>query len=549
MGFPVPGPPGPPDTGAVAAHDVLSTAHAAEFAAVGLGWINVAGFGASPSATSAVNTAAFNAAIAYAKTLAVAGNSEAFRAPPPIYVGPGTYQLGVLATIDFAGFQLIGASRFSTLLQLTGTGPHIVLGAYNATPANWWYGVASNWVVKNLKVHSDEYSVSHDRTRTRTFLQDNGGGSGHLTGVDIQGCKVGFEGTSGSDFTLIDDCWFDLCDLGIYLGVASEQVELTRVNLSRCVEGFVSDWAPQGNIRGCWAQDSLDADFVFQTDTLTRLGQTPTSPSGTSLEFMWWLSGLWLESGADAGSRPIAPPRSILIRGTSTAIGPRYVHMEKLFVVAGGTAFSANAAIVEVQSGRRHSMKDVIVQGTAYPYAVKYNGYAGDFDLENVYTKDGYTAVIPYVAVGGGANLNPNAHYRDRWQNITAQSNSNVATYEEWSRVQDKVNAIRLLGFDNGVIGWAFNVDGTPVTGWLTRVKLDVQSAKLIFRDDTEVRRAAANVLATGTDDGFRTGSSITGSRPSAVTLGAGTQWFDTTLNKPIWSDGTVWRDAAGTAV
>jgi hypothetical protein len=40
-----------------------------------------------------------------------------------------------------------------------------------------------------------------------------------------------------------------------------------------------------------------------------------------------------------------------------------------------------------------------------------------------------------------------------------------------------------------------------------------------------------------------------TGSRPSASTVGAGGHIYDTTLSKPIWSDGTVWRDATGTAV
>lgn len=46
-----------------------------------------------------------------------------------------------------------------------------------------------------------------------------------------------------------------------------------------------------------------------------------------------------------------------------------------------------------------------------------------------------------------------------------------------------------------------------------------------------------------------RTGAAATGSRPPASGYSAGAQWFDTTLSKPIWSDGTVWRDAAGTAV
>lgn len=37
--------------------------------------------------------------------------------------------------------------------------------------------------------------------------------------------------------------------------------------------------------------------------------------------------------------------------------------------------------------------------------------------------------------------------------------------------------------------------------------------------------------------------------RPSAVTAGQGAMVYDTTLHKPIWSDGVVWRDAMGGTV
>lgn len=45
------------------------------------------------------------------------------------------------------------------------------------------------------------------------------------------------------------------------------------------------------------------------------------------------------------------------------------------------------------------------------------------------------------------------------------------------------------------------------------------------------------------------TGSAATASRPNAVTAGVGAMFYDSTLKKPIWSDGTTWRDSAGTAV
>lgn len=43
--------------------------------------------------------------------------------------------------------------------------------------------------------------------------------------------------------------------------------------------------------------------------------------------------------------------------------------------------------------------------------------------------------------------------------------------------------------------------------------------------------------------------ATTTAGRPPAAAAGAGAQMYDTTLNKPIWSDGTNWRDAAGTVV
>ena len=40
-----------------------------------------------------------------------------------------------------------------------------------------------------------------------------------------------------------------------------------------------------------------------------------------------------------------------------------------------------------------------------------------------------------------------------------------------------------------------------------------------------------------------------TAERPSAATAGVGYMYFDSTLGKPIWSNGTAWTDSAGTVV
>ncbi|CAM3540613.1 right-handed parallel beta-helix repeat-containing protein [Occultella aeris] len=48
---------------------------------------------------------------------------------------------------------------------------------------------------------------------------------------------------------------------------------------------------------------------------------------------------------------------------------------------------------------------------------------------------------------------------------------------------------------------------------------------------------------------GFRAPALPTVSRPTAASVGIGGNLYDTTLHKPIWSDGSAWRDAAGAVV
>jgi hypothetical protein len=89
---------------------------------------------------------------------------------------------------------------------------------------------------------------------------------------------------------------------------------------------------------------------------------------------------------------------------------------------------------------------------------------------------------------------------------------------------------------------WRPFVLALPIASYTKRDAIRVLSS--LVNIDTS---AKAGVCQTTRP--FRTGSSATGSRPSASAVGAGTQWYDTTLGKPIWSNGTDWKDAAGTTV
>jgi hypothetical protein len=102
---------------------------------------------------------------------------------------------------------------------------------------------------------------------------------------------------------------------------------------------------------------------------------------------------------------------------------------------------------------------------------------------------------------------------------------------------------------------------GTKLTAWTGRWKTPTNTNDAIVIDgsapsislgdgasapDVSLTRTAAKVLALGATNVFKTGQSATASRPNAASVGVGAQFYDTTLHKPIWSDGVTWRDASG---
>jgi hypothetical protein len=61
--------------------------------------------------------------------------------------------------------------------------------------------------------------------------------------------------------------------------------------------------------------------------------------------------------------------------------------------------------------------------------------------------------------------------------------------------------------------------------------------------------RGGAEKFAINAEGAIRPFAAVTASLPSASRAGAGGMAYNTTTSKPVWSDGTVWRYADGTAV
>lgn len=101
------------------------------------------------------------------------------------------------------------------------------------------------------------------------------------------------------------------------------------------------------------------------------------------------------------------------------------------------------------------------------------------------------------------------------------------------------------------------SADGTNLVKWTYRrdlldpVNLSAKTipatADMVTLGDSADTANKVKKMTVG--DLVRFTTYTTAGRPSAATAGAGARYYDTTLSKPGWSDGTVWRDAAGTAI
>jgi hypothetical protein len=66
---------------------------------------------------------------------------------------------------------------------------------------------------------------------------------------------------------------------------------------------------------------------------------------------------------------------------------------------------------------------------------------------------------------------------------------------------------------------------------------------------DAQIYHDGVGVVAMPPNEVFKHGRGPTSARPSAAAVGTGCEYYDTTIVKPVWSDGAVWRDSTGAAV
>lgn len=97
---------------------------------------------------------------------------------------------------------------------------------------------------------------------------------------------------------------------------------------------------------------------------------------------------------------------------------------------------------------------------------------------------------------------------------------------------------------------------GTKADPYVLQAKINSINSVVTFQDSATVDFTVVGagtptdpmvVSATAPRQPFP--AYVTAGRPDASLIPAGSYYYDSTLKKPGWSDGAVWRDAAGVAI
>lgn len=136
---------------------------------------------------------------------------------------------------------------------------------------------------------------------------------------------------------------------------------------------------------------------------------------------------------------------------------------------------------------------------------------------------------------------------------------SNTAVPNEQATIAGQEDGITLLVGDTATTDWASIVIDKAL-GFLGRIfvsanEVEIRGEKqnttdqgtlLLYAVNAITISAASTNIAAGSFKGPR---GTTAQRPTAASVGDGAQYYDTTTNMPIWSDGAAWRNALGVVV
>ncbi|MBT2248092.1 hypothetical protein JHV56_05175 [Arthrobacter sp. BHU FT2] len=176
------------------------------------------------------------------------------------------------------------------------------------------------------------------------------------------------------------------------------------------------------------------------------------------------------------------------------------------------------------------------------------NGRSGNPFLLDDQSQSQKVPYTPALGRRGSYGLNPSEY------NAAATNETGLWTYGQLGAVKPDVlsHGIEVAGITPGYAFYETDAADFNEKVW----SIIASGGNLSFRTHADSGAAGAIIVEfqrNGTTVGaMRVAAPITPytssttARRSAAQAGAGSMAFDTTLGKPIWSDGTIWRDANG---
>lgn len=203
-----------------------------------------------------------------------------------------------------------------------------------------------------------------------------------------------------------------------------------------------------------------------------------------------------------------------------------------------GTHAANVTLVVEGANAQSANLQDWRSNGSSSPLtAIDASGslvFAGDTNLyrsaANTLKTDDNLAVA-----GGTLTLNDTSIYRYAADHLRTDNRITIVRPTEGS--------VSFATWVSGDTTQRFTFAGTGRMSWGPG---SAATNAHIYWLGTATMKLENNLEAAGY---VRVGQYATASRPAASTAGAGGMVWDSTLGKPIWSDGTNWKDATGTTV
>jgi len=532
---------------------------------------NVKDYGAVGDGT-ADDTAAIQAAI----------NAAAAGYKGQVWVPPGTY-LHTGVTIPSDGVSIVGVGPNVSILRCN----HATNDMITATGVSFVQ-------LRHLQLESTSASRtagSHLKfTNVLQYLLDDIRFLGGPTFGTFNGCQIGYVSRIRWAAYVTP-----LLDLFYWVGCTSTYLDSVIGSLGNMV-------VPTGHAvyhfdSNC---DTIRATLVGTAQGLSGGGVSLwfSNTQANSFAPRWvFLSDCYFEAGApgDANGTPsVVIDNTLAFRATNLYVASaiqgivinggtdmRFVnamvlnHSQEGFRINGGDLISITQSTISDTSQATTNTYSGIYIGAAAGRVAISDSYIGDkligaankmkYGIENnapVVTQRGNT--YEHQATGAIGGIGGTAAFRDNAGNsaleFTGAGSVQINKPTVWAFANSgNSDAFWMLGSTGGAYRF-FNVGGSAE---LARISQDGALSLFSTAATPAAIAGQARFFSSGGVPKVVTGAGAvidlsvasaaakfaTAARPSAATAGAGASIYDTTLSKPVWSDGTAWRDATGAAV